>query len=91
MRDFKLNVSELLENAKAPFGVSKELESIDIFLDDKVSEITFYPWLREVGNEVFEELANSYEDFHKQHGIPCLKVFRSLSSQFFSIEFQKID
>lgn len=84
-----MKVSDLLKDAKAPFGVPENLESIEICLDQTISSMTFYPWIRTMGKDIFEEISDKYEDFTKQTtGLPFLKVTKNCPPQFFTIELK---
>lgn len=85
----KLTISDVLKDAKAPFGAPENLESIEICLDKAISSVTFYPWIRAMGKDVFEEISDKYEDFTKQTtGHPYLKVTKNCPPQFFTIELK---
>ena len=78
-----MKVSDLLENAKAPFGVSKELASVEVLLDADVSEIPFFPWLR-VSEEEFKEISKILNESQIQ--TPRLKISKSPAPQFYTLE-----
>lgn len=77
-----MTLSELLTNIGTSFEIPYGLNELEVKMSEDVSNLSFYPWFRAIGQETLNQLHEDFDEYIYSHRIVCLFIEKDTTHQY---------